>query len=254
MPEDAVQHVFRTRVRLAEIQTRGDIRVAAQQPIRNLFRLRVHFVQRHIAGHSLERGEIRCISEAVKHWCGRRIKLVHGREPEDLFDGAQKAGGVVLGCDHRPTPSVRADAVGGRAITAHMVPTSLRIIFDRKDHGLFPKPALADCFSDPSEREIIVGDASRRRGRTFGRAAGVVVGQADDGEVGELAASLSFPQFTNDKIGPVLVRHSHFPADVVGRLIRADGFNHRIAGKDHLIALACPGAIASEEIRRAFLL
>ena len=57
-------------------------------------------------------------------------------------------------------------------------------------------------------------------------------------------------QLAQNKISPILIRHGHFPPDIISWLIGTNGFDHRIACEDHFIAFAFPGAIARCEIRR----
>ena len=122
-------------------------------------------------------------AEAIEHRRGRRVHLVHRRQAEHEFHGAQQTGLVVLRVDHRAALGVSADDVGGRAVAAHMVPTILGVVLNRKNTRVRPKPAVADGFDHLAEREIVVRHLGGGRGRPGFGSAGVVVRQPDDDEV-----------------------------------------------------------------------
>ena len=62
----------------------------------------------------------------------------------------------------------------------------------------FQNLRLAEAFDDAPEREIVVGDAGGGRGAVGARAAGVIVGQADDGELREFALRFECFEFSRE--------------------------------------------------------
>ena len=93
---------------------------------------------------------------------GARIKLIHRRQSENLLDGAQHTGRVVVRADRGPASRPGADALGRRAVTAHVIPTRLWIIFNAENGHLRPELGMAECLHNPSQRQIVVGHACGR--------------------------------------------------------------------------------------------
>src|SRR5689334_7344018 len=83
---------------------------------------------------------------------------------------------------------VWADDVRSRSISANMIPAALRVIFNGKDARLRPETAVADGLDDAAKREVVIGNLCFRFGHAGLGAAGMVVGQADDNEIRQLAA------------------------------------------------------------------
>jgi len=71
-----------------------------------------------------------------------------------------------------------------------MVPTALRIVFNRENAGLGPETAMTDHFDDLAKCEVIISHLRRRGGATGFRAAGMIIGQTDDNQIGEFPGSL----------------------------------------------------------------
>jgi len=115
--------------------------IFAQHRIQDGFGIGIHLVQRHVVLHGNERCEIRCVLEAVEHRGGGGIHLVHGVQAEDLLDGPNQAGVVILSGSPLFTFRIGADGVRRGPITADMVPTGLRVVLNREDAGLLPKTA-----------------------------------------------------------------------------------------------------------------
>ena len=135
-----------------------------------------------------------------------------------------------------------------------MVPTGLRIVFDAQNEGLLPELAVTDRLDDAPEGQVVVGDAGGRRGLACGGATGVVVGQANEDEVGQCTAGFEGLEFANEVIGPILVGHRHVPADIVRRGVRDEGRHHRPTRENHLVGFALPGPVARQIGDGTFLL
>ena len=225
VPEDAVELIFRTFVRLRQRQARRRVGVLAQQQVRDLLRVRIHLVERHVVREGGEGREVRLVGEAVEHRSGARIELVHRRQAEDQLHRPQQARLVVLRAHHFAALRVRADHVTRRAITAHMIPAGLRIVFDGEDARLLPKLALAERLDDLAEREVVVGDLRGGRGRAGLRAAGVIVRQTDENEVRHLALLLELAEVLDELRGAEDIRHIHVPADGVRVQMRTQRFD-----------------------------
>ena len=67
-----------------------------------------------------------------------------------------------------------------------VVEAGLGIVFHDEDAGLRPEFAVGDSLDDLAEGEIVVGDLGARGGI----AAGVIVGEMDEEEVGPVAGAL----------------------------------------------------------------
>ena len=126
---------------------------------------------------------------------------------------AENARLVVLGADDGVALGVGADDIGRRAIAADVVPAVLGVVLDGEDAGLRPEWAAADRLHDLPEGQIVVRHLGRRRGRAGLGSGRVVVRQADDDQIGELAAPLVFAQFLDELGGPEDVGDVHVPAD-----------------------------------------
>ena len=217
MPENSIQHILGTAVDLGEIQSSRNLRMLPQQRIVNRLRCRIHLIERHSDRYRLERCQIRLVDKTVKHRRGTRIKLVHRLHSQDLLDGPQHTGRVVIGADRRAPLRVGTRNVGCRSVSRNVIPARLRVILDSKDRHLRPELGVTEGLHNPPEGEIIIGDTSRGRGAVRRSAAGVVIRQADDDQLGQRSLSLELPQLINDEIRPILVRDTHFPADILGR-------------------------------------
>ena len=180
MPENAVQHVFGACIHLLEIQLCRNEGVFRAAGVRNLFWRRVHLVEWNNIHYRIEGCEVRLLGEAVKHGRGGGIKLVHRRQPQNLLNSPEEAGGVVWCADDFAAFGVGADAVSCRPVPAHMIPTVLRIIFNAENHRLRPETAVANGFGDLSEGKIIVRHTRCRTRRTGIGPAGMVVWQTND--------------------------------------------------------------------------
>src|SRR6187402_3229791 len=103
---------------------------------------------------------------------------------------------------------------------------------------------MAERFSDPPKRQIIVGTTGRRSWTTFGRAAAVVLRQADNHKVRKLTLGFVFLQFLDDEISAELIRNRHVPADGFRRRERLDAFDRGSTSKDYILRFTFPGSIA----------
>src|SRR5262249_20200506 len=107
--------------------------------------------------NGVERRSVRLGGEDVEHRNCRTVELVHRREPNDLFDGAQDAGGIVLRAADGTAFGPGAHDISCRAIAANMIPAGLWVVFDGKySHG-FPKICMTQGLDNLPKREVVVG-------------------------------------------------------------------------------------------------
>ena len=132
-------------------------------------------------GNAIGFGHIWCqverVTEASGHGRGAGVHLVHGRQTEHQLNRAHEAGLVVAVVNDSVAARVRTGHVGGRSITADMVPTGLRIVFNAENAGVFPELAVAHGFNYFSQRQIVVRRVSGWRGQAGFRSRGVIAGQ-----------------------------------------------------------------------------
>src|SRR6266850_2927119 len=70
-PENAIEHLIRTSVCFTEWKPRRDVCIFAQARVGNLFRGRIHLIDRNVVEDRVEGSEIRHVCETVKH---RRLR------------------------------------------------------------------------------------------------------------------------------------------------------------------------------------
>ena len=90
----------------------------------------------------IEGVEVGCGGEAIGHGQSGGVELVHGWQSEDLFDGADEAGGVVGGADDGSVFGPGAGEVSGGAVAADVIPAGLWIVFDGEDRHFLPEFAF----------------------------------------------------------------------------------------------------------------
>src|SRR5262249_51817671 len=120
-----------------------------------------------------------------------------------------------------------ADDISGGAKAADMIPTILRIVFDGEHAGFFPKTAVTDRLDDLTEGQVVIGDMGGWSGRTRTSAAGVVVRQTNDQQIGKFALRLVLLEFFNELGSPEDIRHSEVPADGIGHEMRPQRLDRR---------------------------
>ena len=122
VPEDAVQQVLGTLIRLLQRQTRGGVGMPCRSRDRKFFSARDSFGRADVVRQRVKRSEIGRVGEAIEHRRGGGVELVHRRQTEHQFHRAQQAGLIVLRADDRVAFGVGADDISRGAITADMIP------------------------------------------------------------------------------------------------------------------------------------
>src|SRR5581483_8526300 len=121
-PQNAVQKIFRTTIGLVQRQAIGRNDVLAEAAVGDLFGFRRYFIERKSVRHTVEGGEIGLGRKALEHGRGAGVQLVHGRQPENLLDGANEADLVVAGADGALAAGIGTGDIAGSAVTADMIP------------------------------------------------------------------------------------------------------------------------------------
>ena len=91
--------------------------------------------------------------------------LIHRRQAENLFNGADHAELIVVGVIYGFPFHKRTDDITLGAMAVHVIDSVLGVVFGNKDHTIFPVRAMADRIDHAAEREVIVSYLSRRGGK-----------------------------------------------------------------------------------------
>src|SRR5690349_17079377 len=104
-------------------------------------------------------------------------------------------------------------------MTVDVVWTGLRVVFDDKDHGIFPSRRRRKDVDDSAECEIVVGHASLRGTHSGQRTSRVIHGQMHDLELRHIVVLQELLEFGDPDVRPTLVsageaEHRPFCADI----------------------------------------
>ena len=112
---------------------------------------------------------------------------------------------------------------GRRAVAVDVVGAVLGVVLDNEDRHFVPEFALAEGFDDEAEGVVVVGHIRQRGDLAGGESAGVIVTEANHGEVGELAFGFHTSEVGKEYFRAIDVRVVHVEAPVVAVGVRNQG-------------------------------
>ncbi len=81
---------------------------------------------------------------------------------------------------------ILADDEGDGSMGIDVIGAVLGVVFENEDGGVVPIRAVGDGVDDPTEGEVVIGDRGGGAGVERTSAAGVIVGEIEEDEGGEL--------------------------------------------------------------------
>ena len=212
--KDAVEDVFRTTIRLIELEAGGDEGVFPQGRVDDFFRVGIELVEGDLSRHRIEGSEVRRIREAVTHrGCGG-IELIHRRQAEDELDRSDDTGLIVLGRNGLAALGVGAHDEGCGSVSAHMIPAGLGIVLDRDSVQVSGQNLhLVRSLDNATKSQIVVGHVNSRKRVFGGGSSGVIIGEVEEDEIRKLIGFLELFELFDELGGADEIGHVEIPAD-----------------------------------------
>src|SRR5439155_12125788 len=129
---------------------------------------------------------------------------------------------VVELADDGAAPRVRAGHEAEGTVPVYVVEAVLGVVLDGEDARRGPEAAVRDPLDDAPEGEVVVGDHGGGLGVAGAGAGGVVVGEVDEDEGGQVAGALEVLELLEEGRGADHVGDAEVPAGVAGAGVGAE--------------------------------
>ena len=155
-PDDFVELLVVSRIRLAEVHFVGICRSPGQGP--------VAFVQIDAGRQVRERRQIGGSLERTVHRLRGRVELCHRFQTENQLHRPQHARSRVHARIDVPPLRVGAYHQGRTAMGVNVVRAVLGVVFQHENCRVLPELAVADRLDHSAQGQVVIGKIGRRRG------------------------------------------------------------------------------------------